>query len=341
MNIEVPDRVIVVGSGSIAARHVRNLLALGVSEVAVVTRRDLSSVPAFQDERIAVAGDLPADCPKIAIVANDTDRHVMTALELLGRGVHLLIEKPLASAVGDDTRRLIAEAEQSGLIVRVAYNLRFLPVWREIARHLEERTIGTPVYVRVEAGQHLAAWRPARPYAESYSASVERGGGVALDLSHELDYVRMLFGHPRVCCARRWRSGTLLIDTEDIFEGIYGLPGGALCSVHLDYIEPTVRRRMRIVSTDGVIDCDIAGRRLSIETATGMETLDDDALFDTTRTYIDEIISFLSEVAGRELPEVRLPSLADGQAVLEMIGNASAAETRSPGVHERPAGSTG
>ena len=31
MNLEVPDRVVVVGSGSIAARHVRNLLALGVA----------------------------------------------------------------------------------------------------------------------------------------------------------------------------------------------------------------------------------------------------------------------------------------------------------------------
>ena len=84
--------------------------------------------------------------------------------------------------------------------MRVAYNLRFLPVFREIERILREAVIGQTLFVRIEAGQHLGAWRPARPYALGYSASTARGGGVALDLSHELDYMRMLFGHPIACC---------------------------------------------------------------------------------------------------------------------------------------------
>ena len=162
----------------------------------------------------------------------------------------------------DDLRALSSEAAERGLVVRVAYNLRFLPVFREVERILRENVIGRTLFVRIEAGQHLAAWRPARPYALGYSASTARGGGVALDLSHELDYMRMLFGQPTAATVRQARSGSLGIESPDMFDAIYELPGGAVCSVHLDYLEPALRRRMRVVGTDGVIVCDIAARRL-------------------------------------------------------------------------------
>ena len=286
MSCAIPDRVLVVGSGSIAARHVRNLLGLGVSEVLVVTRRDLSSAPDFQDGRISVAPDLPEDCPRIAIVASDTDRHVAAALRLVRRDAHVLIEKPVAPAVDDDLRLLASEARDRALVVRVAYNLRFLPVFREIERFLREAVIGQTLFVRIEAGQHLGAWRPARPYALGYSASSARGGGVALDLSHELDYMRMLFGHPIARSVHHGCSESLGIESPDMFDAIYELPGGAVCSVHLDYLEPALRRRMRIVGTNSVIECDLAAQRLSVQGEGVSQRLDEEALFDTGRTYV-------------------------------------------------------
>lgn len=323
MKVAVPDRVLVVGSGSIAARHVRNLLALGAREVILQTRRDVSSTPSFLDERITVARDLPDDCPKFAIVANDTDRHVSAALELVERGTHLLIEKPIAATVDDDLRLLAAEVHERGLVVRVAYNLRFLPVFREVERLLREGVLGRVLFVRIEAGQHLGAWRPGRAYALGYSASPARGGGAALDLSHELDYMRMLFGHPTVSCVHHAHSGSLGIESADIFDAIYEFPDGPVCSVHLDYLEAALRRRMRIVSTEGVIECDLAAHRLSVDGEAVTQTLDDDALFDTAKTYVDEVVNFLSEASGDAASEVRLPTIADGQAILELLGGSN------------------
>lgn len=320
MTVEIPDRVLVVGSGSIAARHVRNLLALGVGEVVVVTHRDLSSTPDFQDGRITVAPDLPDDCPRIAIVANDTDRHVGAALALVRRGSHVLVEKPIAPAVDDRLVALAAEADCRAVVVRVAYNLRFLPVFREVERILRDGALGKLLFVRIEAGQYLPDWRPSRDHVAGYSASPARGGGVALDLSHELDYLRMLFGHPTVCATHHVRSDSLGIESPDIFEAIYDLAGGGVCSVHLDYLEPKLRRRMRIVGTSGIIECDIAGRRLSVEIEAATETLVGDELFDTTQTYVDEIISFLQEVSRDESCATQLPTVADAQAVLELLG---------------------
>ena len=288
----------------------------------MVTRRDLSSVAGFRDERVTVAPDLPEDCPEIAIVANDTDRHVAAALELVKRGAHVLIEKPVAAVVDDDLRALASEAAERGLVVRVAYNLRFLPVFREVERVLRENVIGRTLFVRIEAGQHLGDWRPARPYALGYSASTARGGGVALDLSHELDYMRMLFGQPTASTVHQARSGSLGIESPDIFDAIYVLPGGAVCSVHLDYLEPALRRRMRVVGTEGVLVCDIAARRLAVEGGVS-QTFDEEALFDTAQTYVAEIASFLSEVRGGRPGVPSLPTLCDGEAILELVAGAT------------------
>jgi predicted dehydrogenase len=326
MNIEVPGRVLVVGSGSIAARHVRNLLALGAREVILQTRRDVSSVPGFKDERITVTRDLPDDCPKFAIVANDTDRHVSAALELVKRDAHVLIEKPIAPAADDDLRQLAAEVQERGLVVRVAYNLRFLPVFREVERALREGVIGRVLFVRLEAGQHLGAWRPDRPYVLGYSASPARGGGVALDLSHELDYMRMLFGHPTVSCVHHAHSGSLGIESADIFDAIYEFPHGLVCSVHLDYLESALRRRLRIVGTDGVIECDLAAHRLSVDGGAVTQTFVDEHLFDTAQTYVDEVVNFLSETFGCTPSKVRLPTIADGRAILELLDDSAPAD---------------
>jgi len=42
---------------------------------------------------VRVSAGVPDDCPTVAVIANDTDRHVATARTLVGRGANVLIEK--------------------------------------------------------------------------------------------------------------------------------------------------------------------------------------------------------------------------------------------------------
>ena len=111
MNSAVRDPVLIVGSGSIATRHVRNLLELGAPEVLVLTSRDVSSLTDFQSDRVTAISSLPDDPPRLAIVANDTDQHVSTALALARHNMHILIEKPVAARIDNDLRLLAAEIQ--------------------------------------------------------------------------------------------------------------------------------------------------------------------------------------------------------------------------------------
>lgn len=306
---------LVVGCGSIGRRHAVNLLALdGIGRVTVATSRPDCLEALGSDPRIVAVSSSEGVACDFAIVANDTDRHVGAAAALLQRGVPVLVEKPLSST-SEDVDALIASA--AGILVGVAYNMRFLGVIPLLREWLESGVLGTPYFARIEVGQDLAEWRPGRDYRDAYSASRSRGGGVALDLSHEVDYMRLLFGDPTAWDVRTARTGALDGDVEDVFEGLYSFGDRFLCSVHMDYLEHGTRRTLVAVTSRGRLNCDfIAG------TLTATMDLpphpDHSSLFDMAATYRLEVAAFADTVAGRGAwPGA---TLADGRRVLVLLG---------------------
>lgn len=317
--------VIVVGCGSIGRRHVAALLDMPqVGRVTVVTAFDGCAAALPHDERVHVVGSLGEAEGTHAVVANDTDRHAATAVELLGRGADVLVEKPVALTAAE-AEHVGAAASRTGAAIRVGYNLRFLPALSWVRDRLADGAIGTPYFARIEAGHDLAAWRPHRDHRESYSAHAARGGSVALDLSHELDYMRFLFGDPADWKVVRSRVADVTVDSDDVFEGVYRWTGGLVVSVHLDYLEPERRRGIRVLGSAGTIECDLAGGRIARTPPDGgtPEVLDDPAMFDVSATYPSELAAFLGATAGavagaEGADSARLATLDDGVWALRL-----------------------
>jgi predicted dehydrogenase len=231
----------------------------------------------------------------------------------------MLIEKPISDRLSAELEALRDEVLESGVVTRVAYNLRFLGAIERIRTVLEGGELGQLLFARIEVGQWLPDWRPKRPISETYSASSQRGGGVALDLSHELDYMLLLFGAPVDWSVRLSATGVLGIDAPDVFDGVYSFADGFSASVHMDYLERLARRRIRIVGSDGVLECDIVGRSMTVRLNDAEPALiDDEALFDVARTYSEEHRSFFAQVAGVPV-QTALPDLDAAIDVLRLI----------------------
>lgn len=176
-------QALVIGYGSIGARHVRVLSELGL-QVAVVSGHavELPGVSVFRDLVQAFA----SLSPDYVVIANETVRHRTTldALAAVGFAGPILVEKPAVATI-EQTAPLTANH------VRVAYNLRFHPVLQVLAAELQNENV---ISVQAYAGQFLPNWRPGTDYRDSYSANRALGGGVLRDLSHEIDYLSWLFG---------------------------------------------------------------------------------------------------------------------------------------------------
>src|SRR5690554_6676117 len=98
-----PRRFLVVGSGSIARRHIDNLrLFFPGSSVGCVSAsgRQLSGADVgVETVRYVSVAEAVKSRPSIGIVASPAPLHGLHAAELLRNDIPVLIEKPLSSSV--------------------------------------------------------------------------------------------------------------------------------------------------------------------------------------------------------------------------------------------------
>lgn len=315
-------RALVVGAGSIGSRYATHLVEReSVEHVTVmVPEGHAPNLPERPDMDV-VASTEGVDCD-IAVVATDTAHHVEVALPLVTRGVDTLIEKPVSHNM-EGLDALARAASASGAKVFVGYNMRFLPGLLRLRDAVASGMLGRVCSARFEAGQWLPDWRPGRDYRETYSACIERGGGVRLDLSHEIDAMRFVLGDPSWSRTFSARASDLEIDSDDIFEGVFGYASGMMASVHLDYLARHRVRSYGVLGTKGDMVCDVSERTLMtfIEGEKTIET--DPALFDVTETYDTQMDQLLAAHAGAE---TGIATLEDGVAVLRLLESSRESE---------------
>jgi predicted dehydrogenase len=77
-----------------------------------------------------------------------------------------------------------------------------------------------------------------------YTAKRETGGGIILDASHELDYIRWLLGEVREVFCFAGKLSSLEVETEDTAEIVLRFENGAMAGVHLDFVQRAYSRRL-------------------------------------------------------------------------------------------------
>lgn len=215
MIFEVIDRVLIVGHGSIGQRHLKIARSLlPHADIRLLLHRKYESVPEYANGYMSTLNEALAFAPNIAVIANPSTYHMRAALPLAEAGIHLLVEKPIAASL-DGVSKLLAICAERGLVLMTAYNLRFLSSLQEYRRLIQSGRIGKVISVRCEVGQYLPSWRPGSNYRQCVSALRVLGGGALLELSHELDYLRWVFGEVVSVQATLSKQSNLEIDVED------------------------------------------------------------------------------------------------------------------------------
>lgn len=310
-------RALIVGYGSIARRHVENLQACGVRELSVL--RPAGRAPDAPEGLRFVTDMAQALAPKpdCAVIASPTAAHGESLFPLLEAGIPTYVEKPVVMAAREvrGARELLARRAPPATLA--GCNLRFLPSLVRLRAELARGAIGAPVRASIQAGQWLPDWRPGRDYRGTYSAKSAAGGGVILDLVHEIDAARWLFGEFDQVLALGGKLSRLEIDAEDVACILLGRRGsGPIVAIALDYVSRQRVRRYEIVGDEGSLVWDLAAAQLSLVTAKSAAVLSAAPTdFDVGATYLSAMREFLGAVKeGRPAS----PDLADGLATSEL-----------------------
>jgi predicted dehydrogenase len=247
-------KVLIVGLGSIGKKHVAALLAIQ-PDIKIWALRSSTNAESINNvENIYDLAEVNFDAFDFAIVSNPTSEHKKTIQQLIEFHIPLFIEKPLYSSL--DIQEVIAAINQQNIFTYIACNLRFLDCILYIKKQLTSSIDRRINEVNVYCGSYLPEWRPNTNFRQSYSAIHELGGGVHIDLIHELDYIYWLFGNP-LTIKRNFRTqSSLAIQAYDYANYLLDYEGFS-ANIVLNYYRREPKRNLEIVFEDETWNIDL------------------------------------------------------------------------------------
>lgn len=312
-------RHLVVGSGSIAKRHIANLKRLFPgSEIGCLSSsgRALSTAEVRADVIFGSMDEAVGSQPEFAIVASPAPFHLRDALPIARAGIPVLIEKPVSSSLAV-FRELATELGAYRDKIAIGYNLRFMASAIKFRELIAAQRVGHVHSVQVEVGQYLPDWRPGRDYRRGVSARADLGGGALLELSHELDYLTWIFGQFETVYCIAERSETLGLDVEDNVSAVLGRSGGPTVSLRMDFLQRDPNRGCKVIGEQGTLVWNILTNTITFADGPGEPmVLFSDRDYDRNQMYLAELEAFSEVARGRARP---LVGLDDGACVLYLI----------------------
>lgn len=227
---------LVIGGGSIGRRHHENLTSLGADSRLIPWRSiDLGDL------------SLALKTAKGVVIATATDVRLDLIAMAADAGVPLYIEKPLAFRSAD-VAAIYGMTEGIAERSVLGYMMRYHPAFRAVHDDLPD-LYGFSMQIGHDVRQWRANWR----FADSYAAR-EEGGGVLLDLCHEIDLAACLV--PGVEVSAVDCVGHIDFPNVD-FACRVSLAGRAVGTVAMDYLSPVFVRSMTLEGREERIDLDL------------------------------------------------------------------------------------
>ena len=239
-----------------------------------------------------------------ASLAVPTSLHARLGLPLLGHGIHLLIEKPIATSLAQ-ADALIRAARRAGLILQIGHVERF-----NAAIHAAGRYLTHPRFIEV----HRLSPYPFRGTDVS----------VVLDVMiHDLDLLLLLVR------ARAERieavGGPVLSPSEDIANARVAFAGGCIANLTASRISDEPIRRIRVFQEDSYLSIDYKAQTVELARKRGRMIRRVNLPVSKRPPLRDELASFVQAVRTGRRPIV---AGEDGRAALALALRIEAAMRR-------------
>lgn len=246
-------KILIVGLGSIGKKHIDAIYELYPRAIIVALRSCISDESYRGVVNLYNLSEL-SFVPDFIIISNISILHEETIMQMISLKSPLFIEKPVLCNLTNAT--LISKLVKSNeIITYVACNMRFHPCIEYLKSYLQSSSSKINE-VNIYCGSYLPNWRANKNFKKIYSANKEMGGGVDLDLIHELDYTVWLFGFPYATTRVSTSKSSLEINSIDCARYILEYEEYTV-GITLNYYRIDSRRSIEVLFDNDTIHIDL------------------------------------------------------------------------------------
>lgn len=262
--------------------------------------------------------NIESDSCDIVVIASPATLHFDDTLQMIEKSDFLLIEKPLTADL-KSAMKIQSTLVNSKKKVRVAYHLRFSETVVKLKQLVESGAYGKLASASFIYSQNLQLWRPLIDERESVSARKELGGGVLLELSHEIEAVQYLMGEinsvSNVSVSNDGANTDREVETLATFTG--KTKDSAIFNVHLDMITTPPIRNWSFRFDSAQVDADLLSGEIQIsDDGENFFKIHESESFERDRAELSMLKSFLG------LPnfdEVDLCTIGEATNIMKVI----------------------
>ena len=243
-------KILIIGSGSISKKHYLSIKNLRYeTKVEIISSRKFEKLNKIEFEKIIRLK------PELIIICSPATSHLrnLKKIEKNFKNLKVLIEKPVF-----EKNYKIKEKLKNKYFV--GYNLRFHPVIIFLKKFLRKKKIYS---INIVSHSYLPDWRKIN-YRDSVSAKKKLGGGVLLELSHELDYVKWIFNKVKILFSYNNRISKLNIDTDDILSIVAKVGKNTLLNLNINFFSEIPNRTIKIDGYNFSLNADLIKNKITI-----------------------------------------------------------------------------
>ena len=239
--------------------------------------------------------------PDIIFICSSTSAHYkhLSFVNNIFRNKLIIVEKPLF-------HKFIKIKKNNKIYV--GYNLRYDPLVQHIKKIIKNQKIWS---AEVFCKSYLPSWREG-DYSKTYSAKKNLGGGVLLDLSHELDYITWIFGELKLKFVVNNKISNLKINTDDNLLIVGSTKNVKQFIIHLNYYSKIESRYISINGDKLNFNADLLDKKI-IFVKKNKKYLKSWSKKNFFNTYEDQVDSIINN------KNIKLPNLESVLKVQKLI----------------------
>lgn len=260
------NKILIIGSGSIANKHIENLIDLKIKNIFVLIKDDFEKKRfvkknvskiifiKFREINVRLLNQI-----NFAIIANSTNNHYKFLKFLLKKKINIFCEKPISNQI-NLVKKLRKEIIKKKIIFFINYQLQEHNLVKKLKKLLSNKKIYN---ASLKIAHNLKYWRKNKIRENSYYIFKKKGGGSIFELIHEINLANFLFG--KIDKITTIRKNTFIKKAEDQAASIFKTKKGTIGTLFQDMISPVKQRYIEVCLKNKILKLDFERNTLTIK----------------------------------------------------------------------------